>query len=151
MTVFLDTASRSALTSLFCHHGCVDVHNQPLALLALEDESSAVHPSVSPLECDHRRVPQQLNMRVLSCRVESFAGDILELPFKCCRYLVPSMYPFRGLGIRTGSKEGGVFAKTPIETSPNCELPSCQKTHQLPVVALPPPQRMGRSLATAVR
>ena len=111
LTAFFDTASPSPLTSLFCHHGCVDVHNQPLALLPLEDESSAVHPSVSPLECDHRRVPQHLNVRVLSCRVESFSGDILELPFECCRNLVPSMHSFRGLGTRTRSKERGVFAK----------------------------------------
>ena len=99
-------------------------HNQPLALLPLEHERSAVHPSVSPLECDHRRVPQHLNVRVLSCRVESFSGDILELPFKCCRNLVPSMHSFRRLGIRTRSKKGGVFAKRQSKLLP---IVSCHR------------------------
>lgn len=43
--------------------------------------------------------------------MESLSGDILELPFKCCRNLLSSVDSFRGLGIRTRSKEGGVFAK----------------------------------------
>ena len=100
------------------------MHNQPITLLPVEDESPAVHPSVSPLECDHRRVTQHLYVRVLSRRVELFFGGILELPFKYCRNLVSSMHSFRGLGIRTRSKKGGVFAKRQSKLLP---IVSCHR------------------------
>src|SRR5262245_59342192 len=112
--------------------------NQPLASLSLEDESAAAHRSIRiPLESRHRRVSEYLDVYVLWRLRASFCGEVLELPFKSRRNLVPSIHSSRSLaigfavgtkfGIQTRSKEGGVFAKRQLKRPP---IGSCHRVEK---------------------